>query len=66
MPTEKDFEWLREMILALRDDVAGLKTWRDNQNAKTDSTARWTIAIISAVIAVASLALNWWVYTGGH
>lgn len=65
MPTERDIERIWEVLLALRDDMVSLKTWRDNQNAKTDSTARWAIALLSAGIALASLLLNYWVYVGG-
>lgn len=65
MPTERDFDWLKGMSLENRERIIRIETWIANQTAKTDSSARWAIALLSAGIAMASLLLNYWVYAGG-
>lgn len=58
MPTQSDYEWLREIVLELRDEVAVLKTWRANQDVRHSAVPQWLFGIISALVSVAMLLLN--------
>jgi hypothetical protein len=58
MTTERDIEKLQEQVLALRDDVTALKTWRDNQQVNKASTPAWLFGVLSVCVAAASLLIN--------
>lgn len=63
MPSERDFEWMREQVLALRDDMAAMKAWRDNQNTQYSRSAAWILGAMSAIVGIVSILANIWINT---
>lgn len=65
VPTdERNFEWLRDLVLSMRDDLAAIKARLDNQETHYSRNAAWILGALSAAIAVASILVNIWINAG--